>query len=306
MWENKYPKGKVISGKTAREVLSSKGIDPDFTHQSPTVLDYIHRQTGENDIYFIRNTSSDQYSGECSFRVENKYPELWDPSSGEQLRIDEFTDKNGRISFNLDLEPNATVFIVFNENSRSIPELLKKAPAKSSLSISGEWKLTFPEGWGAPAKANFDQLISWTESEIEGIKYFSGTAAYHKTFTVQEEDIKSSTSFVLDLGEVCDVAEVFLNGQSAGILWKAPYAIDVSKYIQSGQNELKIEVVNQWVNRLTGDMLSDPEDRFCRTNMPYVTSDDFGYDNWIEDSDETFRLKVSGLLGPVNLNFLSN
>ena len=27
----------------------------------------------------------------------------------------------------------------------------------------------------------------------------------------------------IDLGEVRDVSEVFVNGQSAGILWKKPY-----------------------------------------------------------------------------------
>jgi hypothetical protein len=59
--------------------------------------------------------------------------------------------------------------------------------------------------------------------------------------------------------------------------------------------------VNQWVNRLTGDMLSDPRDRFCRTNQPFITKDDMGYDNWAEGGDGTFRLKVSGILGPVKL-----
>jgi len=61
--------------------------------------------------------------------------------------------------------------------------------------------------------------------------------------------------------------------------------------------------VNQWVNRLTGDMQSDPEDRFCRTNQPYITRDDMGYDNWAEGGDETFRLKASGLMGKVELLF---
>lgn len=71
----------------------------------------------------------------------------------------------------------------------------------------------------------------------------------------------------LDLGEVRDVAEVFINGKSAGILWKKPYQADISQLIKAGENDLKIEIVNLWVNRMTGDMLSDPKDRFCKTNL---------------------------------------
>jgi len=97
------------------------------------------------------------------------------------------------------------------------------------------------------------------------------------------------------------VAEVYLNGKSAGIVWKEPFTVDITKLVQIGENELKIEVINQWVNRLTGDMLTDPGDRFCRTNQPYITSDDMGIDNWAEGGDETFRLKTSGLLGPVQV-----
>jgi hypothetical protein len=171
------------------------------------------------------------------------------------------------------------------------------------MSIDGSWRVTFPEGWGAPPDAIFDRLISWTESEDEGVKYFSGTASYHKTIIIPEELIENSASIELNLGEVCDVAEVFLNGESAGILWKEPYRLDITDMVQTDENELKVEIVNQWVNRLTGDMLSDPGNRFCRTNQPYITSDDMGYDNWIEDSDETFRLKASGLMGKVEILF---
>ena len=120
---------------------------------------------------------------------------------------------------------------------------------------------------------------------------------------MKEEDITNITRIELDLGEIADVAEVFLNGKSAGILWKKPYKLNITELVKSGENDLKIEVVNQWVNRLTGDMNSAPEDRFCKTNQPYKRSDDQGYDNWIEDSDETFRLKTSGLLGPARLVF---
>jgi len=100
---------------------------------------------------------------------------------------------------------------------------------------------------------------------------------------------------VLDLGEVRDVAEVFINGQSAGILWKKPYRTEISQWVRAGSNDIRIEIVNLWVNRMTGDMLSDPKDRYCRTNQSYMTRE-----VW-PGGDEPFRIQTAGLLGPVTL-----
>lgn len=152
--------------------------------------------------------------------------------------------------------------------------------------------MNFPPNWGAPPSAVFDQLISWTESENTGIKYFSGTAAYHNSFNVAATGDKT---LILDLGEIRDVAEVFINGKSAGILWKKPYSVDIRQLVLPGRNELKVEIVNLWVNRLTGDMLLDPKDRFCKTNQPYMKSE-----VW-PGGDEPYRLQTAGLLGPVSI-----
>ncbi|MDR3233057.1 MAG: right-handed parallel beta-helix repeat-containing protein, partial [Planctomycetaceae bacterium] len=163
--------------------------------------------------------------------------------------------------------------------------------------LTGSWEVTFPEGWGAPPNAVFDKLKSWTDFAEPGIKYFSGTATYRKTFTVGN-GMKGLHCF-LDLGEVRDVAEVFVNGKSAGILWKKPFRTDITGLVREGENELKIEVVNLWVNRLTGDMQLKPEERFCRTNHPYMTREIWS------GGDETYREQTSGLLGAVKLLFCS-
>ena len=101
---------------------------------------------------------------------------------------------------------------------------------------------------------------------------------------------------IIDLGEVRDVAEIYINGKSAGILWKKPYQSDISQFVKDGENDIRIEIVNMWSNRLTGDMLSDPKDRFCKTNQSYMKSE-----VW-PGGDEPFRLQTAGLLGPVTLS----
>lgn len=299
---NYYGKGRVIHGLTANEVLSADAIIADFSQDGSPGLDYIHRRFSDGDIYFIRNISGKYYSGECEFRITGKFPELWDPSTGEQTRIENFSDKNGKISAKLTLETGGSVFVVFTDTKRMLNSD-GHGPAGSEMiePVSGPWTVNFPDGWGAPDEARFDKLISWTDSDQKGIKYFSGTAAYCNTLSLENEIIRRKGKIILCLGEIRDVAEVYLNGVSAGILWKKPFETDITDLVRAGDNELKIEVVNCWVNRLTGDMLSSAEDRFCRTNQPYITRDDMGYDNWAEGGDETFRLQTSGLLGPVNI-----
>ena len=141
-------------------------------------------------------------------------------------------------------------------------------------------------------------MHSWTDSEDPGIRYFSGTATYQKVFTVENED-KEKDSFI-DLGEVRDVGEVFVNGKSAGILWGKPFRINIDRLVKTGDNELKVKVVNMRINRLTGDMQLEPKDWYCRTNQLYMAGE------VRPEGNEIFRIQISGLLGPVKLHFLTN
>jgi hypothetical protein len=57
----------------------------------------------------------------------------------------------------------------------------------------------------------------------------------------------------LDLGEVNHLARVRLNGKELGVVWTAPWEVDVTGVLKPTGNELEIEVVNLWPNRLIGD-----------------------------------------------------
>ena len=46
-------------------------------------IDYIHRQTESEDIYFVSNSARSEQKITCVFRVdENRVPELWDAETG--------------------------------------------------------------------------------------------------------------------------------------------------------------------------------------------------------------------------------
>ena len=294
IFENTFGKGHVIWGSSADDVLRKKHIEPDFSYTEPSEIDYIHRTTDIGEIYFLRNDREESVTAVCRFRVKGKYPEIWDASTGTIYRVADYITEGRGTGLKIELPAHGSVFVIFsNEKRKNISVFTDGKQYKNKSEIPGPWRVNFPPNWGAPPTAVFDRLISWTESEDPGIKYFSGTATYQNSFKVGADEVKKG--MIIDLGEVHDVAEVFINGKSAGILWKKPFQTDISQLLKTGENDLKIEIVNLWVNRMTGDMLSDPEDRYCRTNKSYMKSE-----VW-PGGDEPFRIQTAGLLGPVTL-----
>ena len=91
----------------------------------------------------------------------------------------------------------------------------------------------------------------------EGVKFFSGTATYHNSFTIPANALSKKGNenrrMYLDLGRVEVIAEVKLNGKDLGILWKRPYLLDVTDSVKAGTNQLEVKVTNLWPNRLIGD-----------------------------------------------------
>lgn len=297
--ENTYGKGKIISGLTPDEVLKKKRIAPDFSFTGLSEIDFIHRTTNSAEIYFLRNESEEPVTSTCKYRVTNGHPEIWDASTGAVSQIEDFTKEEDGITFEIVLPAHGSIFIVFTNTNRNIPSVFAdKRNIGYKTEISGPWKINFPPNWGAPPSVVFDRLISWTESDDNGIKYFSGTATYQNSFILDKESLKKK--MILDLGELRDLAEVFINGKSTGILWKKPYQTDISQFVKEGENELKIEIVNLWINRMTGDMLLDPKDRYCKTNQSFMKSE-----VW-PGGDETFRVQKAGLFGPVTLIYYEN
>jgi hypothetical protein len=299
--EKQFGKGNVVWGMTARAYLLSKGLSVDFDipeSDSKTDFDYIHYTLGKSDFYFVSNQTTERQIIHCRFRVSGKQPELWDALTGTVREAMAFTQNEGTTTVPLTLEPYGAMMVVFNKPigkgkqgvaKRNYPDF------KTVTKITGNWEVNFDPDWGAPASVTFPELTDWTRHPDDGIKYYSGTAIYQKTFTIGFEP-QGEKAYFLRLGSVKDagIAEVTINGNEKGIVWTAPFRVEVGHEIHSGENTLEIKVINSWYNRVAGDELFPGKQPFTKTNI--VLGHDFR-----GRPIKEIPLEPSGLLGPVTI-----
>lgn len=311
-----YGKGRVVCGMGIREILMNASVPPDFAFATATenaLVDFIHRRSGDTEIYFVTNRRAATLRATCTFRATGR-PELWDPVSGEQRELPQFETMDERSSVPLELAPYGAVFVVFRKSSSGTDlqaghtALPDNFPTFNPLQeLTGPWTVQFDPQWFYPTDGlseaqatglmEFDKLEDWTKRPEPAVKNFSGTATYRKIFKYPAHpDLKSEISNLkspqaprlwLDLGAVKASARVMLNGQDLGVLWCPPWRVDITRTVRPGDNTLEIEVVNLWANRLTGDKTLPEGLRRTRTRIPR---------DWMADNQP-----ASGLLGPVTL-----
>jgi hypothetical protein len=292
-------KGSVYAGSSSNEVLTALGIPRDFEFtnaidkpEPDANLMFVHRKLADGDLYFVDNRLDRAEDLVATFRVDGKAPELWDPATGV-TQLAGYRTVEGRTHVPLHLDPYGTTFIVFRK-----PATSKPTPDSSPIifpiaddhvfeTLNQNWTVTFEPNRGAPKTAQFDRLISWSESADLGVKYFSGSATYTKTIEIPASALSSGVHQWLDLGDVENLAEVSVNGKDLGILWKAPFRIDVSDALKPGSNEIRIKVTNLWVNRMIGDQQPWALKKYAFADFTPYKADS--------------PLLPSGLLGPLSL-----
>ncbi|GAB2632108.1 hypothetical protein GCM10027035_28010 [Emticicia sediminis] len=275
------------------ETLHATSLQPDvIINGAKNKILFRHRAgfgsaqpTGNFDIYWLNNRSDNPTDAEVSFRVSGKVPELWNAQTGKTEKLS-YQIKNGRTIVPLKFESWEAFFIIFKDKATA-NSYTKPAKTVSTLAtISTPWKITFPVR-GRDVTYNVSTLESWADNTNVDIKYFSGTATYENTLKVVSVD--KSAKYEIDLGEVKNIAEVFVNGKNVGTAWKKPFKLDVSEAIKAGENTIEVKVTNLWVNRLIGDAQPNAV-KTTFTTMPFYRGQE--------------PLLPSGIIGDVKINVL--
>ena len=185
--------------------------------------------------------------------------------------------------------------------------------------IRGPWRVSFPPNLGAPSEITLPKLISLHLHSLEGLRYFSGTATYTNNFHISKLELSQDRRMYIDLGRLAVIAEIQLNNQNLGILWKPPFRVDVTKALRPGENRLQIQVANLLTNRLIGDEHLPEENEYSKREMlpffggvikklprwylegkPKPPGGRITFATW-KHYDKNSPLVESGLIGPVTL-----
>jgi len=263
-----------------RETARSDVQTPAF-HPQIAVL---HKRGGGKEWYLINNDSAETVSDDFTF-ASSDAPSIWDPESGNVRQAPAFREESGHTTIPLKLEPYSALAVVFEKATEEVPHLtsssvevlesqgtkdrlglrllseaegpisvsaiyrgrkmtrsLEQTDKLGSLPLTGPWPFQ-RQGGDEPAVSR--ELGSW----VDEWPTFSGTGWYEKDVVVDGLWVGTGRRVFLDLGDVRNIAEVRVNGKSAGTQLWPPYRFDITELLKAGSNRLQIGVTNTLANR---------------------------------------------------------
>ncbi len=257
----------------------------------------VHRRVGDNlDVYFVANTGNVPQTSKLTPRTVRRAYEQWDPTSGELI-----TSGTGS-AIDLTLHPyEATVLVTFDEN---VPTTRAPLTKESRQQLATGWQVSF----GGDTKPV--QLPHRWEDDPDRAAY-SGSATYECEFDLDSSDERVFLDFgdcePIDAADraakgirgrsfrvevrppVGEVVQVQVNGNDAGVLFSAPYRIELSPHVRLGRNQLRLVVSNTAANALT---VETEIDRLAR-----ASENQYGRRFIMQDLDRAGDDLRSGLLG---------
>lgn len=231
----------VIKNVWKERDLSTLGIKRDAT--LPEGIDFTHRHAADADIYFLSNQSNESKTFTPLFRDKRPVCYVVDAESNRIMKAD--------IDKEITLPSGNSLFYIFTNNEIDSKYVYtpKNVGTLEPLTIK-KWNVSF-ENTGKSIEMT--ELKDWTSySDDNSIRYYSGHATYETTFKYGKPT-KGNECVVIDLGQVENIATVYVNDTLCGTAWRFPYQVDITNAVKKGNNKLKIVVVNTWANALQGN-----------------------------------------------------
>lgn len=282
---------RVAGDFALQNFLDSIGLLPDVRFRSANLpenrLFFAHRRVEasralgarsnyreEFDLYFFSNHSAEAFSQELVFRdSQGKVVEFWNPLDAQRYRLPSSENEDGNLQIHLNLAPEEAGFVVLRHpNSMPLASLYRSDNYSDSvIAINDDWQVDF-----LLAKDTLSllmpELCDWTLLGDDRLKYHSGRAIYHRVFDFAKTT--ENRRVFLRLSGLHAAASLRINGQVAGAIWCSPWEIDVTDYLQEGQNAFEIQVVNQLSNRMIGDLNLPEDERVTFATTPIVKPGD--------------------------------
>ncbi len=309
LFDGTNPRVKFVQTDEEAGAALQSMLSPDAAI-SPSGKDFgvVHRETADAEIYFVANTSNEKKKTEITFRAAAPQPEIWNAMNGQSSLAEVKARANGSTTIALDFEPYQSHVVIFSKTKKPLAILQSAGKIVKTDDLSADWKVTI----GKNPSIIMNQLRSWTDDEAT--RFFSGTATYEKSIIVPEGLLKKGNSVELDFGDgkplevqatkngmqtwleapIREAAVIYINDRKVGSLWCPPYRLDVTSFLQQGENRIRIFVANTALNYMSGRKLPD----YKLLNLRYG-------ERFQPQEMEKIQPLSSGLFGTVRLNSLT-
>ena len=244
------------------------------TSDCTAAVAYTHRTAPQGEIYFLSNQADSTITFRAAFRdMAAATPYIYNAVTNELTAA-----ANAEGNVTITIPACGSCFVLFpSDGIDAMTACLPEAPtmlaaqlspamccaktsapkgkrtAKASaakpcqpVNVTGPYTLSLRE---ADKTVTMPELKSWSELDDDTLRYFSGHGRYTATVTLKA---KPQGSERLVLGEIHDIAHVWVNGEDCGIAWTAPYQLTIGPALRRGKNIIEIEVVNTWANAIRG------------------------------------------------------
>jgi hypothetical protein len=194
--EHAFGQGRVIRGRTAPEACAALGIAPDLASEGAPrrKLAWIHRRTGDAEIYFVSNQRAQSDEVTCTFRVSGRWPELWHADTGATEPAPVWEEHDGRTTVPLRFDPAGSVFVVFRRAAPAdhlvalgVPVTGPAQPAAPKIEVRKATYAAVDGAGGADVTAKVAALVAAGELAIPASNgTFGDPATMHvKRLTVE-------------------------------------------------------------------------------------------------------------------------
>ena len=264
--------------------LSSCGINQE--QLSAKALEYIRKKEGDKIIYFVANQQNIFSEGWVTLGSGFRQATIYDPLTNQHG----IARKKGDRDIYLQLNPGQSCFIELDAETKDTWPYFDR---QYTMTIAEKWNFHFENGYPQTNGSHtLTELISWTLLPDTAAKYFSGTGVY-ETFFDLPVPMQGKSRYVLDLGDVRELADVYINDRYAGCRWSIPFVLDINPaWLKKKNNKLTVSVRNLDANRIIWmEKNKIPWKTFFIVDITY---NPFDTSEW--------QPAESGLLGKVVLN----
>jgi hypothetical protein len=287
--------GKLIKGNDLRTILDDIEVLPESMAKNGLWFNRINRKEGL--CYFISNWGDKDIDQWIQVRSTGKEAVWFNPMNKQIGKAEVRNLNEDHAEVYLKLGKGETLILQWYPTEQNIEDYKFYKKTNDVMNIDGEWKINFVKGGPTlPNSYTTKKLESWTEHSNE-LKWFSGTASYKTTF---EKPGFKATAFMLDLGKVCESADVYLNDEKLATVIGPEFQLTIEEDKLQNTNNLEVQVTNLMANRIIYmDKKGINYKKFYNINFA-------AHDRKNMDENGLFTAKnwkplKSGLIGPVKL-----